>query len=54
MNRSHLRKRDFKEAIESLLEREAIHIETYYSAKNVPGKNYLLDENLLRDWLGNV
>lgn len=49
LNRSHLRKREFREAIESLIEREAITVESYKNLKS-SGKLYVLNPVLLADW----
>ncbi|MBW6513316.1 MAG: hypothetical protein K0B87_00975 [Candidatus Syntrophosphaera sp.] len=50
MNMSHMRKREFRDAIESLLEREAISVETSLSRNNKPAKLYVLDQEILNSW----
>ncbi len=50
MNASRQKKRDFKDATESLLERGAITVETGMAANNKPTRLYLLDRELLSSW----
>lgn len=52
MNISHMRKREFRDCIESLLEREAITVETYRTSKNVAGKMYVLNPEIIESWAG--
>jgi len=46
LNASHMKKREFKECVESLIEREAIRVETYMTCKNKPGRVYVVDPEL--------
>ncbi|MBW6514979.1 MAG: hypothetical protein K0B87_09545 [Candidatus Syntrophosphaera sp.] len=50
LNASHMKKRDFKECIESLIEREAISVESYKSAQGNSGKMYVLARELMDSW----
>ncbi len=49
MNASHLRKREFHDTVESLIDREAVTVETYKSTTNT-GKMYVLDPGIIKDW----
>lgn len=49
MNACHMRKREFKEAVDSLIEREALTVETYGSGSHV-GKMYALNTVIVKDW----
>ncbi len=50
MNSVHMRKKEFRENIESLIEREAIRVETVLSRNNKPCRLYVLDGELLTSW----
>ncbi|MCB5285186.1 MAG: DUF3987 domain-containing protein [Candidatus Cloacimonetes bacterium] len=50
MNASRQKKRDFKDATESLIDRGAITVETGVAANNKPTRLYLLDRDLLSSW----
>ncbi|MBW6513240.1 MAG: DUF3987 domain-containing protein [Candidatus Syntrophosphaera sp.] len=50
LNASHMKKRDFKECIESLIEREAISVESYKSVQGNSGKMYVLARELMDSW----
>ncbi len=52
LNSSHMKKRDFKECIETLIEREAITVQSYVSGNNKVGKQYVLASELLQSWNG--
>ncbi|MBW6514112.1 MAG: DUF3987 domain-containing protein [Candidatus Syntrophosphaera sp.] len=49
MNASHMRKKDFKENIESLLDREAIRVETVKGPNNKNARVYVADPELMRE-----
>ena len=49
MNASRLKKRDFKECLESLIDRGAITVEAYVK-NNHTGKMYVLDQELHESW----
>ena len=51
MNRCHMRKREFHDTIESLIDREALTVETYKSTTNT-GKMYVLNPGIVKDWGG--
>ncbi len=50
MNLSHMRKREFNEVIETLIERGAIRVETYAVPNKVSGKMYVIDPELMDSW----
>jgi hypothetical protein len=50
LNTSHMRKREFRDHIESLIDREAISVETYRSNQGNMGKMYVLDPELMENW----
>jgi len=47
---AHMRKREFKEIIESLIEKEAITVETYVSSQGNTGRMYVLAADLFNSW----
>ncbi len=49
MNTSHMKKREFKEAIEGLIEREAVTVEAYTHYQHT-GKMYVIAKDLLDSW----
>ncbi len=50
MNMSHMKKREFKECVESLIEREAITVDTYKTSQGNPGRMYVLTKEILDSW----
>lgn len=52
MNASRLKKRDFKECLESLIDRGAVSVEAYMKG-NRTGKMYVLDKELHGSWRKN-
>jgi hypothetical protein len=50
LNRSRLNKREFKEAIDSLIERDAITVTTTPSRNQYTAKTYVLSADLLNSW----
>jgi hypothetical protein len=53
MNMSHMRKKEFRDSIESLIEREALTVETYQSANFHASKLYVLAPEILESWRNN-
>ena len=51
MNTSRMRKREFATAVESLIDREAVTVESY-SAYNHTGKMYVVSKALMESWRG--
>ncbi|MFA6721578.1 MAG: DUF3987 domain-containing protein [Candidatus Cloacimonadaceae bacterium] len=49
MNSAHMTKREFGIAIETLIEREAVRVETYNSGKR-PGKLYVIAPEIYHSW----
>ena len=49
MNMCHMKKREFLSNIETLIEREAITVETYTNYRN-SGKLYVLNPDLMKSW----
>jgi hypothetical protein len=47
---SHMRKREFQECVNSLIDREAISVVTYVSQKGNPGKAYVIAPELMESW----
>ena len=50
MNYCHLSKREFKAALESLIEREAVAVEAYVN-RGITGKVYVLDATIVKSWM---
>ena len=50
MNASHMKKREFREAIESLIEREAMIVEAVKLRNGNIGKVYALNEVIMGSW----
>ena len=50
MSKAHMKRREFREITESLIEREAIWVETYKSRNGVTGRMYVLDAELFSSW----
>ena len=50
MNTCHMNKREFKAAIESLIEREAVAVEAYVN-RGITGKVYVLDATIVKSWM---
>jgi hypothetical protein len=50
MNMSHMRKKEFRDSIESLIEREAITVETFQSANFRASKQYDLAAEIMESW----
>jgi hypothetical protein len=50
MNMSHMRKKEFRDSIESLIEREAVTVETVRSSQGNIGKLYVLAPEILASW----
>ena len=50
MNMSHMKKREFKECIESLIEREAITVDTFQARNYHNTKYYILAEEILKSF----
>jgi hypothetical protein len=51
LNRSHLNKREFRDAIESLIDREAVTVTaTHNQLNNKTAKTYILSAGLLQSW----
>ncbi|MCB5246758.1 MAG: hypothetical protein LHW57_01865, partial [Candidatus Cloacimonetes bacterium] len=50
MNTSQMKKREFRETIESLIDREAITVETYRSSQGNPGRMYVLSPHIIESW----
>jgi hypothetical protein len=53
MNSAHMTKREFMAAVETLIEREAVKVETYTSSKNRPGRMYVIHPAILESWRPN-
>ena len=49
MNTCHMRKREFSETMESLIDREAVRVETYTNYRHT-GKLYVLDPAIIESW----
>ncbi|MFO8144169.1 MAG: hypothetical protein R6T89_00335 [Candidatus Syntrophosphaera sp.] len=45
-----MKKREFKECIESLIEREALSVEAYTEGRGPSRKVYVIDKELLDSW----
>jgi hypothetical protein len=50
MNISHMKKREFKECVESLIDREAITVDTYTGLNNRVARVYVLEKELMESW----
>ena len=50
MNASHMKKREFKECVESLIEREAVTVDTYRSSQGNTGRMYMLSPYIIESW----
>ncbi len=50
MNASHMKKREFRECVESLIEREAIIVEAITLRNGNTGKVYVLNEGIMESW----
>ena len=50
MNMSHMKKREFKECVESLIEREAITVESLKLRNGNTGKAYVLHQDIMDSW----
>ncbi len=50
MNYCHMSKSEFKAAIESLIEREAVTVEAYVN-RGTTGKVYVLDATIVKSWM---
>lgn len=49
MNTCHMNKREFKDSVETLIDREAVKVESYGSGSHV-GRCYVLDRGIMSDW----
>ena len=50
MNLSHMKKREFGECVASLIEREAVRVETEKLNSRKASKVYILDESIIDSW----
>ena len=50
MNLSHMKKREFGECVASLIEREAVRVDTERVTSKRASKIYLLDESIISSW----
>ncbi len=50
LNKSHMRKREFRDCIETLLEREAVSVVTHMGSNNKPAKMYVVNPGLIESW----
>ena len=50
MNMSHMKKREFKECVESLIEREAITVDTHTGPNNKVARMYVLNADIRHSW----
>lgn len=50
MNMSHMKKREFKECVESLIEREAITVDTHTDPNNKVARMYVLNADIRHSW----
>jgi len=50
MNLSHMKKREFGECVASLIEREAVRVDTEKLNSRKASKVYILDESIIDSW----
>ena len=50
MNLSHMKKREFGECVASLIEREALRVDTEKKLNNKSAKIYVLNEGIIKSW----
>ncbi len=51
MNASHMKKREFREVTESLIEREALTVEAVRLKNGKTGKVYVLNDVIMESWV---
>ena len=51
MNASHMKKREFREVTESLIEREALTVEAVRLKNGKTGKVYVLNDLIMESWV---